>query len=80
MRENGSDRVWFVEAYPSTAMKQYGWAADTFVRGEPVVVGGSPGRDASRNILFLKMIRKADSTVALYDSRGAEAAPPQRAG
>jgi len=76
VRENGSDRVWVVEAYPSTAMKQYGWAADTFVRGESVVVGGSPGRDASRNILFLKMIRKADSAVALYDSGGAEAALP----
>ena len=80
VRENGSDRVWIVEAYPSTAMKQYGWAADTFLRGESVVVGGSPGRDASRNILFLKMIRKAGSAVALYDSGGAEAALPNKPG
>jgi Family of unknown function (DUF6152) len=76
VRENGGDRVWVVEAYPSTAMKQYGWAADTFVRGEPVVVVGSPGRDASRTILFLRAIRKAGSQVALYDAGGAMAPPP----
>lgn len=75
VRENGGDRVWVVEAYPSTAMKQYGWAADTFAAGEPVVVVGSPGRDASRNILFLRAIRKAGSQVALYDSKGAMAPP-----
>jgi hypothetical protein len=77
VRENGSDRVWVVEAYPSTAMKQYGWAPDTFAPGDRVVVGGSPGRDATKTILFLKMIRKADSAAALYDSGGAEAAPPK---
>jgi hypothetical protein len=76
VRETGGERVWVVEAYPSTAMKQYGWAADTFARGDRVVVAGSPGRDATRSILFLKMIRKADSVAALYDSGGAEAAPP----
>ena len=76
VRETGGDRVWVVEAYPSTAMKQYGWAADTFVRGEPVVVVGSPGRDASRTILFLRAIRKAGSAVALYDAGGAMAPPP----
>ena len=54
VRENGSDRVWVVEAFPSTAMKQYGWAADTFARGDRVVVGGNPGRDAARNVLFLQ--------------------------
>jgi hypothetical protein len=75
VREKGGDRVWVVEAYPSTAMKQYGWAADTFAAGEPVVVVGSPGRDASRNILFLRAIRKAGSDVALYDSKGAMAPP-----
>jgi hypothetical protein len=79
VRENGGERVWVVEAYPSTAMKQYGWAADTFAIGDRVVVGGNPGRDASRSILFLKMIRKADSSAALYDSGGAEAAPPPEA-
>ena len=73
VRENGGDRVWVVEAYPSTAMKQYGWAANTFAAGEPVVVVGSPGRDASRNILFLRAIRKAGSDVALYDAKGAMA-------
>jgi hypothetical protein len=78
VRENGSDRLWVVEAYPSTAMKQYGWAPDTFAQGDAVVVAGSPGRDATKAILFLKMIRKADATVALYDSGGAEAAPPNR--
>jgi hypothetical protein len=76
VRENGGDRLWVVEAYPSTAMKQYGWAADTFAVGDPVVVAGSPGRDATRSILFLRMIRKADSSAALYDAGGAEAAPP----
>src|SRR5688500_6551197 len=76
VRENGGERVWIVEAYPSTAMKQYGWAPDTFVRGEPVVVVGAPGRDATRSILFLRMIRKADSTVALYDAGNEVAAPP----
>jgi len=75
VREKGSDRVWAVEAYPSTAMKQYGWAADTFARGDAVVVIGSPGRDASRSTLFLRAIRKADSTVALYDAGGAMAPP-----
>jgi len=78
VRENGTNRLWVVEAYPSTAMKQYGWAPDTFALGDAVVVGGSPGRDATKSILFLKMIRKADSAVALYDSGGAEAAPPNK--
>ena len=55
VRENGSDRVWVVEAYPSTAMKQYGWAADTFARGDVRRRRRQPGRDASRNILFLQM-------------------------
>ena len=26
VRETGSGRVWVIEAFPSTAMKQYGWA------------------------------------------------------
>jgi hypothetical protein len=78
VRENGGDRVWVVEAYPSTAMKQYGWAPDTFKRGEPVVVVGAPGRDATRSILFLRMIRKADSSVALYDAGNEMAAPPNK--
>ena len=78
VRENGGDRVWVVEAYPSTAMKQYGWAPDTFVRGERVVVVGAPGRDATRSVLFLRMIRKADSTVALYDAGNEMAAPPNK--
>ena len=38
LRESGSDRVWVVEAFPSTAMKQYGWAANTFAPGDAVIV------------------------------------------
>jgi hypothetical protein len=78
VRENGSDRVWVVEAYPSTAMKQYGWTFDTFARGDPVVVAGSPGRDATKTILFLRMIRKANATAALYDAGNEMAAPPSK--
>jgi hypothetical protein len=78
VRENGGDRVWVVEAYPSTAMKQYGWTPDTFAPGDRVVVVGAPGRDATRSILFLRMIRKADSAAALYDAGNEVAAPPSK--
>ena len=76
MRENGADRVWVVEAYPSTAMKQYGWAANTFAAGDRVVVAGNPGRNPAQNTLFLRSVRKAGAAAALYDSGDAIAAPP----
>jgi hypothetical protein len=77
VRERGTDRVWVVEAFPSTAMKQYGWAADTFASGDGVVVGGSPGRNPERAVLFLKSIRRAGAAAAMYDAGGAVAAAPQ---
>jgi hypothetical protein len=77
VRENGSERVWVVEAFPSTAMKQYGWSKDTFALGERVVVSGHPGRNPERTVLFLQGVRKANATAALYDTRGAVAAAPQ---
>jgi hypothetical protein len=73
VRENGGDRVWVVETYPSTAMKQYGWSPDTFASGDRVVVVGSSGRNAARSIMFLRSVRKADSTALLYDAGGAMA-------
>lgn len=73
---DGSGRVWVVEAFPSTAMKQYGWAPDTFVPGDAVVVGGHPGRNPEATVLFLQNIRRAGAATAMYDSRGAVAAPP----
>jgi hypothetical protein len=78
VRENGSERVWVVEAFPSTAMKQYGWARDTFAPGDAVIVGGHPGRNPARTVLFLQTIRRAGASTALYDSAGAvaAAAPP----
>lgn len=76
VRESGADRVWTVEAYPSTAMKQYGWAKDTFAAGDRVVVVGNPGRNAALSTLFLRSVRKAGATAALYDSGDAIAAPP----
>jgi hypothetical protein len=76
VREAGADRVWTVEAYPSTAMKQYGWAKDTFAAGDRVVVVGNPGRNATSNTLFLRSVRKAGAAVALYDAGDAIAAPP----
>ena len=75
VRENGGNRVWVVEAYPSTAMKQYGWSRDTFAAGDPVVVVGNPGRNPSSSTLFLRSVRKADAAAALYDSGDAIAAP-----
>jgi hypothetical protein len=79
VRENGVDRVWTVEAYPSTAMKQYGWAKDTFAPGDRVVVVGNPGRAASSSALFLRSVRKAGAAAALYDAGGAIAPPPPAA-
>lgn len=76
VRENGSERVWVVEAFPSTAMKQYGWAKDTFAPGDAVIVGGHPGRNPARTVLFLQTIRRAGAATALYDSGGAVAAVP----
>jgi hypothetical protein len=76
VRENGTGRVWVVEAFPSTAMKQYGWARDTFAPGDAVVVGGHPGRNPARTVLFLQSIRKAGAAAALYDAGPAVAAPP----
>ena len=76
LRESGSDRVWVVEAFPSTAMKQYGWAANTFAPGDAVIVGGHPGRNAARTVLFLQSIRKAGAATTLYDAGAAVAAAP----
>jgi hypothetical protein len=76
VRESASGTVWVVEAFASTAMKQYGWAADTFAIGDQVVVGGNPGRNAARPILFLRSVRKAGASAALYDAGAAIAAPP----
>jgi len=76
VRENGADRIWVVEAYPSTAMKQYGWAANTFAAGDRVVVAGNPGRNPAQSTLFLRSVRKAGAAAALYDSGEAIAAPP----
>ncbi len=45
VRENGSDQVWVVEAFASTAMKSYGWSPQTLVAGDRVVVVGNPGRN-----------------------------------
>lgn len=79
VRENGNGLVWVVEAFPSTAMKQYGWAANTFVPGDAVIVGGHPGRNPERTVLFLQNIRKAGAATAMYDSAGAVAAAPPAA-
>ena len=76
LRETGSDRVWVVEAFPSTAMKQYGWAKDTFAPGDGVIVGGHPGRNPERTVLFLQNIRRVGAATAMYDSAGAVAAAP----
>jgi hypothetical protein len=76
VRETGSDNVWVVEAFPSTAMKQYGWSRETFALGDRVVVSGHPGRNPARTVLFLQTVRKADSTAMLYDAGGAVAAAP----
>lgn len=77
VRENGTSKVWVVEAFPSTAMKQYGWARDTFSAGDAVIVGGNPGRNPARTVLLLKSIRRAGASAALYDAGGAVAAAPQ---
>lgn len=76
VRENGSGRVWVVEAFSSTAMKQYGWAPDTFAPGDAVIVGGHPGRNPARTVLFLQSIRRTAAAAALYDAGPAVAAPP----
>jgi hypothetical protein len=79
VRENGSGRVWVVEAFPSTAMKQYGWSKDTFALGERVVVAGHPARNPESTALFLQAARKATSIAWMYDAGGAVAAPPPAA-
>jgi hypothetical protein len=76
VRENGNDRVWIVEAFPSTAMKQYGWSKETFALGDRVVVAGHPGRNPERTVLFLQAVRKANAGAWFYDAGGAVAAPP----
>ncbi len=68
VRENGSDRVWVVEAFASTAMKSYGWSPQTLVAGDRVVVVGNPGRNPDRTILFLRTVRKADADAPLFDA------------
>jgi len=68
VRENGSDQVWVVEAFASTAMKSYGWSPQTFVAGDRVVVAGNPGRNPDRTILFLRTVRKADADASVFDA------------
>jgi hypothetical protein len=57
-------------------MKQYGWAKDTFAPGDGVIVGGHPGRNPARTVLFLQSIRRAGAATAMYDAGGAVAAAP----
>ncbi len=76
VRETSTDRVWVIEAFPSTAMKQYGWAKNTFAPGDGVIVGGHPGRNPDRTVLFLQSIRRVGAATAMYDSAGAVAAAP----
>ena len=68
VRENGSDQVWVVEAFASTAMKSYGWSPQTLVAGDRVVVVGNPGRNPDRTILFLRTVRKAAADAPLFDA------------
>lgn len=76
VRDDGGS-VWVVEAFPSTAMKQYGWAADTFKPGDRVIVGGNPGRNPASTVLFLRSVRRDGAATAMYDAGGAVAAAPQ---
>jgi hypothetical protein len=77
VREDGAngaaDRVWEVEAFASTQMKQYGWTPQTLAEGDRVVVTGNPGRSPARNILFLQSIRK--SGTVLFDTVAARTPP-----
>lgn len=68
VQEDGSDRVFVVEAFASTAMKSYGWSPETLAAGDRVVVSGSPGRNAARNVLFLRTLRKDDGGAPLFDA------------
>ena len=71
-----ANRVWVVEAFPSTAMKQYGWSAQTLAAGQRVTITGNPGRNPARSILSLRTLRKADAV--LFDAAAA-LAPPRAA-
>jgi hypothetical protein len=57
------ERVWEIEAFASTAMKQFGWSAQTFAVGDRVVVTGNPGRNPAKTILFLRTVQKSGAVV-----------------
>jgi len=69
VRDPGSERVWTVEAFASTAMKQYGWSAATLALGDRVAVAGNPGRNPASSVLFLRSMRTADAL--LFDAAAA---------
>jgi hypothetical protein len=71
VREDGTDRVWVVEGFASTAMKSYGWSPATFAAGDRVVVVGNPSRNAARSGLFLRTVRKGDADALLFDAAAA---------
>jgi hypothetical protein len=73
---SGEPRVWQVELFSPSSLKQYGWTATTVAAGDRVKVVASPGRDRARNIAFLQRLER--SGALLFDGRVAGAAPAQK--
>ncbi len=73
---SGEQRVWQVELFSPSAMKQYGWTAATLAAGDRVKVVASPGRNRARNVAFLQTLER--SGTLLFDGRGMVAAPAEK--
>jgi len=74
----GEERVWLIELFSPSSMKQYGWTATTLAVGDRIKVVANPGRNRARNVAFLQTIER--SGAVLIDARavlgGASRPPP----
>jgi hypothetical protein len=55
----GDKEEWRVEAGPLSLMRRLGWARDSLMVGEPVVVVANPSRRAGKQSAFLKVVETA---------------------
>jgi hypothetical protein len=56
---SGEQRMWQVELFSPSSMKQYGWTATTLASGDRIKVIASPGRNRARNHVLVQTVEKS---------------------
>lgn len=60
--DTGEPELWQIEANPPTLLQRLGWAPDTLIEGDLVIVSGHPSRSAEDKSMSLVSIQKEDGT------------------